>query len=122
MLIERFGGCSPSECFSQSGVECVGHRLEIAHERWGDVLASEEITANTANWDGMKAADQVFSKGAFEPTRKGGGSEATPNPTELSHVRLSSGSISMRPATVAQTYVTVYLPVNRFLDDTMHDW
>lgn len=49
MFIECFGRCSPFECLSRSGVECVGHRFEIFRTvsaeggAFGEVLAKESV-------------------------------------------------------------------------------
>jgi len=43
MLVERFGGCSPSECFSRFGVECVGDRFEIFGTVSGEICALGEV-------------------------------------------------------------------------------
>jgi len=48
MLAERFGWCSPSECFSQSGVEYVGDRFEIFGTVSGEICALGEVLTQQA--------------------------------------------------------------------------
>ena len=34
---------------------------DIVHERWGYILASEDVVAHSTNWDGIRAGGQVFA-------------------------------------------------------------
>jgi len=47
-LVERLGWCSPSECLSRSGVECVGHRLEIFGTVSAEIRALGEVSTDSS--------------------------------------------------------------------------